>query len=67
MSGQLTGPKPSMPAFAEVRVTEPPVSLPPPVEGTGQIMIELPTGVRVSVDSAVDGDALARVLGALGR
>lgn len=69
MSGQLTGPKPSMPAFAEVRLTEPPVSLPPPalVEGAGKIMIELPTGVRVSVDAAVDGDALARVLGALGQ
>jgi transposase len=33
----------------------------------GQIGIELPSGVRLTVDGAVDGDALARVLAVLGR
>jgi len=36
-----------------------------PVPHCGQIGIELPSGVRLTVDAAVDGDALARVLTAL--
>lgn len=68
MSGQLAGAKPSTPTFAEVRVAEPPLALPPPpAEGTGNIMIELSSGVRVTVGTGVDAEALARVLGVLGR
>jgi transposase len=36
-----------------------------PARNCGQIGIELPSGVRLTVDGAVDGDALARVLTAL--
>ena len=81
MSGELAStPRPALlgpmveatPCFAEVRVTErpsapaapcPPVCADPP----GRIGIELPSGVRLSVDAAVDAEALSRVLGVLGR
>ena len=33
----------------------------------GVIGIELPSGIRVSVDATVDGDALSRVIGILTR
>ncbi|HWW64715.1 MAG TPA: transposase [Sphingomonadaceae bacterium] len=68
MSGQLGATGPSRPAFAEVRVAEPALSAPalpgpPPVgDGVGRITIELPSGVRLSVDATVDANALARVL-----
>ena len=60
------------PCFAEVRVTErlPAASAPcPPVwtDPLGRIGIELPSGVRLSVDAAVDAEALSRVLGVLAR
>ena len=59
------------PCFAEVRVLEqPPLAAPcPPACGDppGRIGIELPSGVRLSVDAAVDAEALSRVLGVLGR
>jgi transposase len=70
MSGELERPKASMPCFAEVEVSEPtPPVLPAPPRGDldGRITIALPSGVRVSVDAAVDADALARVLGVLAR
>ena len=35
--------------------------------GNGQIGIELPSGVRLTVDAAVDADALARVMSVLSR
>ena len=82
MSGELAStPRPALlgpmveattPCFAEVRVLDqpsapaparPPVCADPP----GRIGIELPSGVRLSVDAAVDAEALSRVLGALGR
>ena len=75
MSGALSG-VPARPhaTFAEVRISEPPVMLPaPPVEApadartAGQIGIELPSGVRLTVDGAVDGEALSRVIGVLAR
>lgn len=71
MSGELTGNRLSaLPTFAEVEVSEPTVptvpasSLPRP---SGQIGIELCSGVRLTVDAAVDADALARVIGVLSR
>jgi transposase len=69
MSGELAGVrKLSEPAFAEVHIGEPP-ALPPPIAPLvpGLIGIELPSGIRVTVDATVDADALSRVIGALTR
>lgn len=64
------------PCFAEVRVAEepptpiapcPPACAPVRADAPGRIGIELPSGVRLSVDAAVDAEALSRVLGVLGR
>lgn len=64
--GQLAGVAPSLPVFAEVRVAEPAPPAPQPVAGSsGVIHIDLPDGVRVSVDACVDAGALARVLSVL--
>ncbi len=69
MSGELTGTKrTALPSFAEVEVSEP--SLPvgsAPAQVCGQIGIELPSGVKLTVDAGVDSDALARVIGVLAR
>ncbi|WP_179408974.1 IS66-like element accessory protein TnpA [Novosphingobium marinum] len=76
MSGELTGTRPSVPAlsgasFAEVALAEPAataaVSSPPGSPPNGRIGIELPSGVKLTVDQTVDADALARVLGVLAR
>ena len=70
MSGELTGIRaPALPVFAEVEIPQLPVpALAPPVsEASGRIGIELPSGVRLTVDAAVDADALARVIGVLAR
>ena len=70
MSGELTGIKRlALPAFAEVEVSEPAAPVAPALSrpGSGQIGIELPSGVRLTVDAAVDADALARVIGVLSR
>lgn len=70
MSGELAGVrKPPGPTFAQVQVSEPPALPAPPVSApvTGSIGIELPSGIRVSVDATVDADALARVIGVLTR
>lgn len=50
--------------FAEVTVADPVRSF---ASAGGLIAIDLPTGVRISVDPQVDADALARVLGVLAR
>ncbi|KQN73518.1 IS66-like element accessory protein TnpA [Sphingomonas sp. Leaf62] len=65
--GQLAGVMPSLPVFAEVRVAEPvaPAPQPAPCPSPGLIQIDLPDGVRVSVDAHVDAGALARVLSVL--
>lgn len=64
--GKLRGVVPALPAFAEVRVAEVEVAAPAPqVTPSGLIRIELPGGVRVSVDALVDAGALARVLSVL--
>ena len=71
MSGELTGiaPVAALPDFAEVRITAPgpPIAaLPPPSPDVlGRISIELPSGIRISVDAQVDAAALARVLAVL--
>ncbi len=75
MSGALSGvPARPQATVAEVQISEPPVMLPaPPVEApadartAGQIGIELPSGVRLTVDGAVDAEALSRVIGVLTR
>ncbi|QXT34409.1 transposase [Sphingomonas sanguinis] len=64
--GKLAGAMPSLPVFAEVKVAELTPPAPQPVAGSsGLIHIELPGGVRVSVDAGVDAGALARVLSVL--
>lgn len=67
MSGELTGTKrTALPSFAEVDVSE--SSLPvvsAPAQACGQIGIELPSGVKLTVDAGIDTDALARVIGVL--
>jgi len=72
MSGELTGiaPAAALPDFAEVRIAtpEPPTALlptPPLPDVLGQIRIELPSGIRISVDAQIDAAALARVLAVL--
>ena len=70
MSGELTGVRPpALPAFSEVEVADPLVrDVAPSVPSRcGHIGIELPTGVRLTVDAMVDADALARVIAVLGR
>ena len=59
--------------FVEVRVADP-VVIPPPAllsppasDMLGTIAIELPSGVRLSVDASVDAEALGRVLSVLDR
>jgi transposase len=64
--GKLAGVVASLPVFAEVQVAEPVMRTPQPAPcPPGFIHIELPGGVRVSVDVAVDAGALARVLSVL--
>lgn len=65
--GLLCGIAPALPAFAEVRVAEvePVAPAPQPASEAGFIRIDLPGGLRVSVDAAVDAGALARVLSVL--
>ena len=77
MSGELSGKPPVVPGFAEVRIADPgpavPALPPPPaarsgpVELLGRIGIELPSGIRLTVDSGVDADALRRVLSVIGQ
>ena len=70
MSGELTGVcKPIEPVFAQVQISEQP-ALPAPTaaaRSNGVIGIELPSGIKVSVDATVDAEALSRVIGALTR
>ena len=64
LAGDLTGTKrPPAPSFAEVEVSVPTAA----TAGSGQIGIELPSGVRITVDATVDADALARVMSVLAR
>ena len=71
MSGELTGVQPpALSSFVQVEVAAPamPAMAPPePAPASGRIGIVLPCGVRLTVDAAVDADALARVIGVLSR
>ena len=80
MSGELSGKPisaPTVPVFAEVRIAESGAAvpaLPPPlaarsgpVEPVGRIGIELRSGIRLTIDSTVDADALRRVLSVIGQ
>lgn len=70
MSGELAGVRPqALPAFSEVEVADPIVRdvAPPVPPRCGHIGIELPTGVRLTVDAMVDADALTRVIAVLSR
>lgn len=64
-------------SFAEVSIADP-VAISPPAppplsslpslpEPWGKIAIELPSGIRLSVDASVDTEALGRILSVLGR
>lgn len=66
--GKLGGLAPVLPTFAEVHMTdvENTAPAPQPTSAAGLIRIDLPGGVRVSVDAMVDAGALARVLSVLG-
>ncbi len=70
MSGELTGVRHQPePTFAEVRISEPAALVAPVVctQGSSPIGIELPSGIKLTVDATVDAEALARVIGALTR
>ena len=73
MSGTLAGvTRPVVPAFAQVQIAqaEPMHPLwPAPIasEPTGKMGIELPSGIKLSVDAGVDAEALARVLAVVSR
>lgn len=67
----------ALPSFARVEMAEVSTPAAPPMVGEavapavplpsiGVIAIELPSGIRVRVEGAVDGDTLARALAALG-
>jgi transposase len=65
MSGELGGARPAaLPSFAEVELSVPVPALPAP---SGHIGIELPSGVKLTVDAGVDAEALARVVAVLTR
>jgi transposase len=67
LAGTLDGARPE-PGFAEVELREPAMLAPRSrLMGSGQIGLELPSGVRITVDSAVDAGALSRVIGVLTR
>ena len=54
---------PPMPLAARSGSVEPPISVVP----AAKIGIELPSGIRLTVDSGVDADALRRVLSVIGQ
>ena len=64
LAGDLDGLKRTAPpSFAEVDMSVSTAAM----VGSGQIGIALPSGVRLTVDAAVDAGALARVMSVLGR
>jgi len=71
MSGTLAGvTRPAVPAFARVQIAQDAPTaplLPAPPQPNGKIRIELPSGIRLSVDAMVDAEALARVLSVVSR
>lgn len=68
LTGELTGRAPRQaPAFAEVEVAPASALLPVPAPSSDQIGIELPSGIRLTVGSGIDADALGRIVAALHR
>ena len=71
MAGVAGAARPTVPAFAQVQIAAEPVvpRLPEPTvfEPAGKIGIELPSGIKLSVDAMVDAEALARVLSVVSR
>lgn len=65
MDAELAGIKRS-PAFAEIQIRDAGLLASTPSQGNSPIAIELPNGVRLSVDGSVDAQALSRVLGVMG-
>jgi len=65
----------AVPSFAEVELTTLPAALPVPAPGIGQIGapsggqvgIELPSGIRLTVDASIDPQALGRMVTVLNR
>jgi transposase len=67
LSGELTGRKPlPMPSFAEVELANLPTAL-PSLTPSSQIGIELPSGIRLTVDVGIDAEALGRMVAVLSR
>lgn len=69
MSGELTGAKlTALPSFTEVEVSQSSLQVvSAPAQACGQIGIEFPSGVKLTVDAGIDPCALARVIGVLAR
>lgn len=68
VAGTLDGSRqPALPSFAEVCVAKPLMLPSSSSPAGGMIGIELPSGIRLSVDGLVDAQALARVLSVLPR
>src|SRR3546814_11685739 len=64
LAGDLTGAKRTpVPSFAEVEVSVPATA----TAGSGQIGIELPADVRLTVDAAVDAASLVRAFSVIAR
>jgi transposase len=67
LSGELTGRKAlPLPSFAEVELASSPMAL-PSLAPSSQIGIELPSGIRLTVDAGIDVEALGRMVAALNR
>ena len=72
MAGMLVGTtRPTVLVFAQVQIAAEPVVLllpgPTVAEPAGRIGIELPSGIRLSVDALVDAEALARMITHIGK
>lgn len=68
LSGELGSSKaPAMAGFSEVDLADVERGVPVTGASKGPIWIELPTGVKLTVDASVDAAALARVLSVLPR
>lgn len=68
MSGELTSLRQRIePSFAEVQIHDVATLAAASPATSGLIGIELPSGIKLTVDSQVDADALSRVMSVLSR
>ena len=65
LSGELTRVAPASPAFAAVEMTGADLAAPSASARASRIKIELPLGIRLTIDAGVDPQALARILSVL--